>query len=111
MDALVTTYKPQYAAIEEIFVYKNVKTAIKVGEARGVILLTLAKRHIPLFEFSPLQIKQALTGYGRATKIQMLRMAQRILHLPSLPTPDDAADALAAAISLIQSGYLPKVSL
>ena len=106
LQAVIKRYKPHFAVIEELFVYKNVKTAMKVGEARGVILLTLARMHVPIFELSPLQIKQSLTGYGRATKTQMQKMVQRVLRLDTPPQPDDAADALAAAICFNQTPYL-----
>jgi len=98
LGKIIKKYKPSKAAVEEIFMYKNVKTAIKVGEARGVILLTAAQNQVPVYEFTPLQIKQALTGYGRADKAQMQKMVKIILHLRQIPKSDDAADALAAAI-------------
>ena len=95
---LCNTYHPHAASIEEIFFNTNQKTAVAVSQARGVILLALKKQGIPVYEYTPLQIKQAVTGYGRAEKKQIIYMVQNILKLPSPPKPDDTADALAAAI-------------
>ncbi len=95
---LCRTYQPHAASIEEIFFNTNQKTAVAVSEARGVILLSLKKAKIPTYEYTPLQIKQAVTGYGRAEKKQIIYMVQNILKLPAPPKPDDTADALAAAI-------------
>lgn len=103
LKKIIKKYQPQTIAVEEIFMYKNVKTAIKIGEARGVILLTAAQSKIPLREFTPLEIKQALTGYGRADKRQIQKMVKNILRLPSIPKPDDAADAAATAICCAQT--------
>jgi crossover junction endodeoxyribonuclease RuvC len=94
---LIKQYKPDEAAVEELFFFKNVATAIQVGEARGVILLTLEEENIPIYEYTPYQIKQAVTGYGHAEKGQIQRALKLILKLEKNPTPDDAADALAAA--------------
>lgn len=94
---LINFYKPDKAAVEELFFFKNVATAIQVGEARGVILLTLEEEGIPIYEYTPYQIKQAVTGYGHAEKGQIQRALKLILKLEKTPTPDDAADALAAA--------------
>ncbi len=98
LTRILKQYQPEIVAVEELFIYKNVKTAIKVGEARGVIMLTLGKQKKEAREFTPLQVKQALTGYGRADKGQMQKMAQSILHMSQIPDSDDAADALAVAI-------------
>lgn len=95
---LIKKHKPDIMAVEDIFFFKNLKTAIKVSQARGVILLTAAKSKISVFECTPLQIKQAVTGYGRAEKIQVQKMVKTLLNLKEIPKPDDAADALAAAI-------------
>ena len=99
-------YQPDVAAVESLFFFKNLKTVMPVSEARGVILLTLARREIPIYEFSPLQVKMAIAGYGRAEKKQVQRMVKEILSLPEIPKPDDAADGLAMAIacSLTQRG-------
>lgn len=92
------TYSPQVVAVEELFYFKNQKTIIQVAEARGVIIQTCYSRCKNIFEYTPLQIKQALTGVGRAEKAQVQFMTKTILNLSSIPKPDDAADALAVAI-------------
>ncbi len=96
---IVLQYKPELAGVEELFFSKNVTTAIQVAQARGVILLTLAQENLPLEECTPLQVKQALTGYGRAEKDQVQKMVSMILSLPKEKIQDDAADALAIAIT------------
>lgn len=95
---LFNLYKPDAVAIEELFYNKNVKTAIAIAEARGVHLLAAENNCIPLYEYTPLQIKQGIVGYGRAEKKQVQEMVKVILHLESVPKPDDVADGLAAAI-------------
>lgn len=96
---IIDKYKPDEIAIEELFFAKNVKTAITVAHARGVILLTCNKECGRIFEYTPLQIKQALTGYGRAEKKQIQAMVKTFLNLKAVPKPDDAADALAVALT------------
>ena len=91
-------YKVDVMAVEELFFNTNVKTAIAVGHARGVILLSGAKAEIPVYEYTPLQVKQAVVGYGRAEKKQVQQMTKIILNLKEVPRPDDTADALALAI-------------
>ncbi|MBA7496110.1 Crossover junction endodeoxyribonuclease RuvC [subsurface metagenome] len=103
LNTLIKKHKPDMVAVEDIFFFKNLKTAIKVSQARGVILLTAAKSKIPIFEYTPLQIKQAVTSYGRAEKIQVQKMVKVLLNLKEVPKPDDAADALAAAICCANS--------
>ncbi len=98
IDELCRTFCPDAVSIEKLFFNTNEKTAINVAQARGVILLAARKNNIPIYEYTPLQIKQALTGYGRAEKKQIMYMVKTILHLDSEPKPDDTADALAAAI-------------
>jgi len=98
LNNLIKKHKPNIVAVEDIFFFKNLKTAVKVSQARGAILLTAAKFKIPVFECTPLQIKQAITSYGRAEKIQIQKMVKTLLNLKEIPKPDDAADALAAAI-------------
>ena len=98
LKAIIEKYKPDEIAIEELFFNNNAKTAITVGQARGVLVVAAANRNIPIYEYTPLQIKQALTGYGRADKKQMQNMVKMMLGLNAIPKPDDAADALAAAI-------------
>jgi len=95
---IIKKYQPDFAGVEQLFFCNNVKTALMVGQARGVVLLTLAKNNLPLLEFTPLQIKQAITGYGQADKKQIQQMVKIILQLKVIPQPDDAADALAIAI-------------
>lgn len=101
LENLIKKYKPDKIVIEKIFFAKNVKTAMQVGEARGVVTLAAIQNKIPIFEFTPLQIKQALTGYGQASKDQVQKMVKTILDLKEIPKPDDAADALAIAITCI----------
>lgn len=103
ISALIKKIKPDLAAVEELFFYKNQKTALLVSQARGVILLALHQAKIPISEFTPLEVKQALTSYGRADKRQMQKMLQLRLALKKLPTPDDAADALAIALCAHQT--------
>lgn len=103
IDELCKTFKPHAAAVERLYFNTNEKTAINVAQARGVILLALTKNGVPVYEYTPLQIKQALTGYGRAEKKQIMYMVKTLLKLDSEPKPDDTADALAAAICHIYS--------
>ena len=103
---VIDTYKPEEIAVEELFFAKNITTGINVAHARGVILLTAIKSCGRLYEYTPLQIKQALTGYGRADKNQIQQMVKTFLRLPSVPKPDDAADALAVAITHAQTNKL-----
>lgn len=95
---IVKKFKPQEAAIERLFFMTNIKTAMSVSQARGVMLLALAKLKLPTFEYTPLQVKLSVTGYGQAPKLQVQRMVKTVLKLDELPQPDDAADALAIAI-------------
>jgi crossover junction endodeoxyribonuclease RuvC len=99
LNELVTTYRPESAGVEELFFGRNVTTAITVGQSRGVLLLALANAHIPLAEYSPLKIKDAVTGYGKADKAQVQMMVRELLGLSETPRPDDAADGLAVAIA------------
>lgn len=95
---LLDQFKPDEVAIEELFFSKNITTGIAVAHARGVILATVEKVGIPLYEYTPMQVKQAVVGYGLAEKNQVMDMTKRLLKLRSVPKPDDAADALAIAI-------------
>lgn len=95
---LLDQFKPDEVAIEELFFSKNITTGIAVAHARGVILATVEKAGIPLYEYTPMQVKQAVVGYGLAEKNQVMDMTKRLLKLRSVPKPDDAADALAIAI-------------
>jgi crossover junction endodeoxyribonuclease RuvC len=103
LEKIIKKFKPQEAAVEDIFFFKNLKTAVKVSQARGAILLTLESCGLKIFEYTPLQLKQAITGYGRAEKKQVQIMVKNILKLKAIPKPDDAADALAIAICHINS--------
>jgi len=103
LGMLLDEHKPQFMALEKIFFTTNQKTAIDVAQARGVIILTAKTRGIEIAEYTPLQVKSAVTGYGKATKKQIQEMTARILSLSSIPKPDDAADALAVAVCLAHS--------
>ncbi|MBE5742792.1 MAG: crossover junction endodeoxyribonuclease RuvC [Clostridiales bacterium] len=103
---LIDKFKPDEIALEELFFNTNITTGINVAQARGVILLTCVKECGRLYEYTPLQIKQALTGYGRAEKIQMQMMVKTFLRLEKIPRPDDAADALAVALTHNQTRRL-----
>ncbi len=98
ISRLIDMYRPDEVAIEELFFNKNAKTAILVAQARGVAITACVNKGIPLYEYTPLQIKQALSGYGRADKKQIQFMIKLILNLDEVPKPDDTADALAAAV-------------
>lgn len=95
---LIARHQPDAAAVEELFFGKNVNTAITVGQARGVALLAFAQAGVPVYEYKPTQVKQALAGYGGADKRQVQEMVRITLRLPAIPRPDDAADAVAVAI-------------
>jgi crossover junction endodeoxyribonuclease RuvC len=103
LKKIIEKYRPQEAAIEKIFFFKNQKTIIEVAQSRGAILLTLREKNIIISSYTPLQIKQALTGYGKAEKKQVQLMAKNILRLKSVPKPDDVADAIAIAVCHINS--------
>lgn len=102
--ALIDRAKPDALAVEKLYFKNNQKTAIDVAEARGVILLAAHKSGTPLYEYTPLQVKSAVTGYGKAEKPQVMEMTRRLLRLAEVPRPDDTADALAIAICHGQSG-------
>ena len=99
----IQKYKPDLISVEQLFFCNNAKTALIVGQARGVILLTARQSKIPITEFTPLQVKQAVSSYGKATKAQVQKMVKLILNLKEIPKPDDAADALAIAICATNS--------
>ncbi|MBR5490636.1 MAG: crossover junction endodeoxyribonuclease RuvC [Oscillospiraceae bacterium] len=98
LNQLFETFKPDVISIEELFFNTNITTGISVAHGRGVILLAAYKAGIPVFEYTPLQVKQAVVGYGRAEKKQVIDMVRRILNMSAPPKPDDAADAVALAI-------------
>ncbi len=102
--SLIAQHAPDAVAVERLFFKQNVTTGIQVAQARGVLLLAAAEAGCPLGEFSPTEMKSAVTGYGRAEKQQLQEMVKRLLNLDALPRPDDAADALALAICQIQTG-------
>ena len=105
---LIKKHKPREVAVEDLFFFKNLKTAITVAQSRGVILYKIKKNKLPLFSYTPLQVKQALTGYGRADKRQIQIMVKNVLKLKNTLKPDDAADATAIAICHINSRRFPK---
>lgn len=98
LNSIITATKPTVMSVEKLFFAKNVTTAMTVSQARGVVLLLAESHHLELHEFTPLQIKQSLTGYGRADKKQVQEMVKVVLGLKTVPQPDDCADALAAAL-------------
>lgn len=98
LDDLIKEYKPEIMGVEQLFFNRNITTAIPVGQARGVVLLAAAANGIEVVERTPLQVKQAVVGYGKATKEQVIYMVEKLLNLPKKPYPDDVADALAVAI-------------
>ena len=100
---IILLHRPDHGAVEKLFFQRNVTTAIAVGQARGVAMLALAQQGIYVAEYTPLEVKQAVTGYGGAEKLQVQMMIQSILQLAELPRPDDAADALAVAVCHLQS--------
>lgn len=95
---ILDKFRPDFLAIERLYFTSNQKTAIDVAQARGIVLLAARQRNIEVFEYTPLQVKQSVTGYGKAVKKQVQEMTTRILKLPEIPKPDDTADALAIAI-------------
>ena len=110
VDALLTEYQPEQAAIEQVFVNRNLQTATSVGRASGVVLLALAQHAIEVAEYSPSAVKRALSGYGNADKAQMKKVVAMRLGLAEAPSPADAADALAIAICHIQSAPVRRLA-
>ena len=98
MGTLIDSYKPDAISVEELFFNNNAKTAINVAQARGIVLVVGRQKDIPTFEYTPLQIKQAVAGYGRADKLQVQKMVKTILNVEKLPKLDDTTDSMAAAI-------------
>jgi crossover junction endodeoxyribonuclease RuvC len=101
LSRLIKKHKPDVLAIEKVYFFKNLKTAIPVSQAKGVILLTAAKNKIPVYELTPLQVKLSVTGNGRADKAEVQSKIKKILKLKQIPKPDDAADALAIAVTYL----------
>lgn len=108
IEEIIAKYRPELIAVEQLFFARNVTTALTVGQARGVILLAAQKADLSLKEFTPLQVKQSVTGYGQASKKQVQAMVQKILKLKDIPKPDDAADALAIAICASANNQIKK---
>jgi len=106
LDQLIATWNPQVVVLEQLFFARNVTTALAVGQARGVVLLLCGQRGLPVVEYTPAQVKQAVGGYGRAGKRQMQELVRLLLGLPEIPQPDDAADALALALCHAQHSRL-----
>ena len=107
IDALIKKYRPDAMGVEQLFFNRNVTTAIPVGQARGVVLLAAAKNNLEIVERTPLQVKQSVTGYGKATKEQVIYMVTKLLNLSEPPKPDDTADALAVAICALHDMNSP----
>ncbi len=103
LEEIIEKYNPETVGIENLFFFKNQKTVISVGQARGVLIVCSVNKGKKVYDYTPLQVKQAITGYGRAEKKQMQKMVKMILNLKELPKPDDAADALAVSICHINS--------
>lgn len=108
LSNLLDLHQPESGAVEKLFFQKNAKSAMSVGQARGVVLLSLARRKIPVYEYAPVEVKQAVAGYGAADKKQMQLMVKMRLNLDGIPKPDDAADALAIAICHLQQAHFSK---
>jgi crossover junction endodeoxyribonuclease RuvC len=106
---ILSRLRVEAVSVEKLFFNKNVRTALSVGQGRGVALLTAANAGVPVFEYTPLEVKQAIVGYGRATKDQIQQMVRMLLELDHVPHPDDAADALAIAICHLQSARMRAV--
>ena len=107
LTALLTKYAPDAVAVEKLYFQNNQKTAIDVAQARGVTMLAIHKCGVPVYEYTPLQVKSAVTGFGQAQKPQVMEMTRRLLRLTAVPKPDDTADALAIAICHAQYGGTP----
>ena len=104
LNALLDTHHPDVVAVEKLYFQTNAKTAIDVAQARGVTMLALQQHGVPVYEYTPLQVKSAVTGFGQAQKPQVMEMSKRLLRLKAVPKPDDTADALAIAICHAQYG-------
>jgi crossover junction endodeoxyribonuclease RuvC len=103
LNRLILLHRPDSGAVEKLFFQRNVRTALSVGQGRGVVLLSMAQAQLPVAEYTPLEVKQAVVGYGGAEKSQVQQMVRALLGLPDIPRPDDAADALAIAICHLHS--------
>lgn len=110
LNEIIDLHRPESMAVEKLYFQRNVTSAISVGEARGIVLLAAAQHHLPLTEFTPLEVKQAVAGYGKAEKIQIQQMVKLLLHLEEIPRPDDAADALAIAITAVSFESIRRIT-
>jgi crossover junction endodeoxyribonuclease RuvC len=110
LTAILLLHHPESGAVEKLFFQRNVRTALSVGHGRGVVLLALAQQGVPLAEYSPMEVKQAVVGYGAAEKKQVQQMVKALLELPEIPRPDDVADALAIAICHLHSARFSLLS-
>lgn len=108
LQTLIRTHHPDVLAIEQLFFSRNVTTALAVGQARGVVLLAAAQQGMPVYEYKPSEVKQTITGYGKADKPQMQAMVRMLLDMPEVPQPDDAADALAVALCHVQMSRMER---
>lgn len=99
LEEVISLYRPERIVVEKLFFQKNIKTAMKVGEARGVVMMLAAENNIPTIELTPNEVKVAIAGYGNAEKLQVQKMVKTLLNLKEIPKPDDVADALAIAYS------------
>ena len=108
LNKIIKKHRPDLAGLEQLFFNKNVKTALIVGQARGVVILALKENNLPVYDFTPGQVKQAVCAYGRASKLQVQKMVKIILNLSELPQPDDAADALAVALAAVNNKLCEK---
>jgi len=106
LAAIIDQHRPDQVAVEELFFSRNVRTALSVGQARGVVLLAAAEAGLPLHEYKPLEVKQAIAGYGGADKRQVQEMVRMLLQLEQVPEPDDAADAVAVAVCHVHSARM-----
>jgi crossover junction endodeoxyribonuclease RuvC len=111
LKQLISEHKPTHMAVERLFFGVNTKTAMAVGQARGIVLLTAAEHGLPVIEYTPLEVKVAVTGYGKAEKKQIQQMVKFLLKMADIPKPDDAADALAVAICHLHSHKMSKAAL
>lgn len=111
LRALIELHRPEHVGIEELFFYKNVTTAITVAQARGVLVQVSAEAGLQVHSYTPAQVKQALTSYGKADKQQMQKMITLVLGLSQVPTPDDAADALAIAVTCAHSATFERITI
>ena len=110
IESLIKTYKPEALSVEELFFNKNIKTAIMAAHGRGTVLTAAARMKVKIYEYTPLQVKQSVVGYGRADKKQVQQMVKIILNMDGIPKPDDAADALAVAICHGHSYRMEKIT-